>query len=239
MENIHRKLTSKSYSVSCELCSIGPLCIPMLINNNLESVLNRRVFYAKDRLLTTQGMPFDKLYVIHAGALKSYAIDDEQIEHIVGFYLPGDIVGLGNFSSNQCNYNIKALVDTQVCEVRREELMELVSSNTDIRDMLFNLMSTDIFNYKQVLINFSQKKADERLATFIYSLYTRYSKRGHVSPNMKLSMSRADIGNFLGLTIETISRIFTKLQDEGILTAKGKYIYIKNLNALINAANGK
>ncbi|OTP89622.1 transcriptional regulator FNR, partial [Gilliamella apicola] len=89
------------------------------------------------------------------------------------------------------------------------------------------------YNFQKLVLCYSQKKADERLAYFIYSLYKRYEKRGHTSLNIKLSMSRTDIANYLGLTIETVSRILTKFQELDILSVKGKYIFIKNLNALI------
>jgi len=102
--------------------------------------------------------------------------------------------------------------------------------------MILDLMSKDILNYQKLILSYSQKNAEEKLASFIYSLYLRYAQRGHTSLNIKLSMSRSDIANYLGLTIETVSRILTRMQETEILSVKGKYISIKNISALTRLA---
>ncbi|OCG02835.1 hypothetical protein A9G12_07825 [Gilliamella sp. wkB112] len=237
MQSIYKPLRSNSYSVPCELCSIGSLCIPMLLNNTLGTVLDRKKSYLKDQILVTQNTKFTKFYIIHSGALKTYITTQDDNEQINGFYLPGDIVGLDSISTQIYNNNIKALTDTLVCELKYEELMSLIEINKKVRDTIFSLLSNDIYNYQKLVLCYSQKKADERLAVFIYSLYQRYEKRGHSSLNIKLAMSRSDIANYLGLTIETVSRSLTKFQEKNILSVKGKYIFIKDLNALIDLGN--
>ena len=233
MQIKYKSLRSKSYSVPCELCSAGSLCIPMLLNNTLHTVLDRKKSYIKDEILIHENTSFTKLFIIHSGALKTYVTTSNVNEQINGFYLPGDIVGLDSISTKVYNYSIKALNNVSICELRYDELMDLVDTNKTTRDMIFKLLSNDIYNFQKLVLCYSQKKADERLAYFIYSLYKRYEKRGHTSLNIKLSMSRTDIANYLGLTIETVSRILTKFQELDILSVKGKYIFIKNLNALI------
>ncbi|OCG63249.1 hypothetical protein A9G48_06015 [Gilliamella sp. wkB18] len=237
MQTINKNLRSKSYSVPCELCSIGSLCLPMLLNNTLETILERKKSYSKNELLVTKNTEFTKLYIIHSGAVKTYVTTPDNKEQINGFYLPGDIVGLDSISTKLYNNNIKALTNTLVCELKYNELMALVESKECVRNMVFRLLSTDIYNYQKLVLFYSQKKAEERLAYFIYSLYKRYQNRGHSSSNIKLSMSRSDIANYLGLTIETVSRIFSKLQEQDILEVKGRYVFIKNLNALISLGN--
>ena len=237
MHTIYKTLRSNSYSVPCELCSIGGLCIPMLLNNSLSDVLERKKSYLKDEIVVKSKTPFKKFYIVHSGALKTFVTTPEKTEQINGFYLPGDIVGLDSISTKVYNSNIQALGNTSLCELYYDELMSLIDSNKDVRDLIFKLLSTDIYNYQKLILCYSQKKSDERLATFIYSLYLRYQQRGHTSLNIKLAMSRADIANYLGLTIETVSRNLTKLQEQNILTAKGKFIYINKLEALIEICN--
>lgn len=237
MQSIYKPLRSNSYSVPCELCSIGSLCIPMLLNSTLGTVLDRKKSYLKDQILVTQNTKFIKFYIIHSGALKTYITTQDKNEQINGFYLPGDIVGLDSISTQIYNNNIKALTDTLVCELKYDELMSLIEINKKVRDTIFSLLSNDIYNYQKLVLCYSQKKADERLAVFIYSLYQRYEQRGHTSLNIKLAMSRSDIANYLGLTIETVSRCLTKFQEKNILSVKGKYIFIKDLNALIDLGN--
>lgn len=237
MHTIYKTLRSNSYSVPCELCSIGGLCIPMLLNNSLSNVLERQKSYLKDEIVVKSKTPFKKFYIVHSGALKTFVTTPEKTEQINGFYLPGDIVGLDSISTKVYNSNIQTLGNTLLCELYYDELMSLIDSNKDVRDLIFKLLSTDIYNYQKLILCYSQKKSEERLATFIYSLYLRYQQRGHTSLNIKLAMSRADIANYLGLTIETVSRNLTKLQEQNILTAKGKFIYINKLEALIEICN--
>lgn len=237
MHSIYKTLRCNSYSVPCELCSIGRLCIPMLLNNTLENVLERKKLYLKNEIVVKSQTPLKKFYIVHSGALKTFVTTHENNEQITGFFLPGDIVGLDSISTRVYNNNIQALSNTLICELYYDELIKVIDSNTDVRDLIFKLLSTDIYNYQKLVLCYSQKKSDERLATFIYSLYLRYQQRGHSSLNIKLAMSRAEIANYLGLTIETISRNLSKLQELNILTAKGKYIYINNLEALVDLGN--
>ncbi|OCG78068.1 hypothetical protein A9G42_04365 [Gilliamella sp. Nev6-6] len=234
MQNIFKALRSNSYSVQCELCSISSLCLPALLNNNLDNVLERKMSYAKDEIMVKANTPFTKFYIIHSGALKTFVTTPDNHQQINGFYLPGDIVGLDSISTKLYNNNIQALCNTLVCQLNYDELMSLVDHQKDIREMVLNLLSSDIYNYQKLVLCYSQKKADERLATFIYSLYQRYKQRGHSSLNIKLMMSRADISNYLGLTVETVSRNLSKLQEQNILSVKGKHIFIKDLNALMD-----
>lgn len=236
MHNIYKSIRSRSYSVPCELCSLGPaLCIPMLLNNNLNDIVKRKQAFAKNQIIINEGSTFLKLYIIHSGAVKTYVTINGN-KQINGFYLPGDIIGLDSFNTKKYNNTVETLTETFICEISFDELMQVVMENHCARDMLFNLMSEEILNYQKLILCYSQKKAEEKLATFIYSLYLRYAHRGHTSLNLKLAMSRNDIANYLGLTIETISRILTHMQELNILFAKGKYITIKNLSALIEIA---
>lgn len=236
MHDIYKPIRSKSYSVSCEFCRIGPsICIPKLLENTLDNFINRKKEIAKNQVIVDEGTPLDNIYIINSGAVKTYITVNGK-EQINGFYLPGDIIGLNSIHNLKYNNSVCALTNTLVCELKYNELIGLVSQNTHMQNTLLKLMSEDIQDYQQLILCFSQKNAEEKVATFIYSLYLRYARRGHISLNIKLSMSRSDIANYLGLTIETISRILTRMQDLNILTARGKYISIKDLSALIKFA---
>lgn len=233
-----KPIRSSSYSVQCELCSVGPsLCIPFLLNGDPQTILERKRSFAKNEILAHEKAPFEKFYIVHAGAVKTYITTKDGTEQINGFYVPGDIVGLDCISTHKYNNTIKALTNTLACELKYDELMDLIGRNERVRDMILNLMSSDIHNCQNLILHQSQKKAEEKLAMFIYTLYTRYALRGHTSLNIKLSMNRADIANYLGLTIETISRLLTRLQELKILEVKGRYLHIQNLPMLINLAN--
>lgn len=238
MIDINKPLRSKSYSVPCELCSVGSICIPMLLNNTLHTVLDRKQSFLKSEIIINEGDPFNKFYIIHSGALKTY-VTVNGVQQINGFYLPGDIVGFDCIATKKHNNSIQALANTLTCELKYNELMDLVATNPHVRETVFKLMSQDVYNYQKLILYYSQKNAEEKLAAFVCNIYTQYSKRGHISLNIKLSMSRADIANYLGLTIETVSRLFSRMQDLNILTVKGKYIAIKNVSALFDLAGEK
>ncbi|WP_392565315.1 cyclic nucleotide-binding domain-containing protein [Utexia brackfieldae] len=229
MQNIY----TPSYSVPCELCSIGSICLSIFKDDYSCAILNRKRLFEKNDIIAQAGEPLNNLLVIHSGCLKSYAVTSSGAEQITGFYLPGDILGFEAISSKKHYNSIQALTKTSVCEVRHEEFMSLMANCGQVRDVMVNLMSQEILNQQKLILMLSQKNAEERLASFIYLLYTRYALRGHVSLNIKLSVCRSDIANYLGLTIETISRIFTRLQQLNILAVKGKHILIKNLPELI------
>ncbi|MDF7669796.1 helix-turn-helix domain-containing protein [Orbaceae bacterium ESL0721] len=235
MREISKSIRSNSYSISCELCSLSPICIPLMLNHTANSIIECKRLYAKDEVLINKGEPFANFYIINSGALKSYEVAQDNSEQINGFYLPGDIVGLDSIYTKKYNKNVKALTNTKVCEIHYSEFMLLVDKNRKFRDLVFHLLSNDIYNYQKLILFYSQKRAEARLAFFIYSIYSRYEQQGHTSLNIKLSMSRADIANYLGLTIETISRILSKFQEQQILLVTGKYIFIKDLDALVSS----
>lgn len=236
MQDIYKPLRSSCYSVSCELCSIGALCIPLMQDNSLETVLNKKRKVNKDEIIVKSGDLFNNLYVIHSGCIKTYSLSKDGDQQITGFYLPGDILGFDAVHAKKHNNYAQALSNSQICELKYNDLMNLVSRSEKTRNLVIDLMSMNILDQQTHTLMLSQKNAEERLACFVYSLYYRYSQRGHTSLNIKLSMSRTEIANYLGLTIETISRVFTRLQQLDILTVKGKHILIKNLNALIQTS---
>lgn len=233
METIYKQLRSTSYSISCELCSIQPMCIPLMKEKTHCHVVNQKMCIKKNDLVITPDKPFNTLFVIHSGCLKSYTITRDKEQQITNFYLPGDIAGFEGINTHSYSNFVQALTDTQVCELKYNEFIDLIDKNSQVFKLVFNLMSAEILHQQQFILLLSQKNAEQRLGTFIYTLYKRYARRGHISFNIKLSMSRHDIAGYLGLSIETISRIFSKLQRSDILQVKGKHILIKNLQELI------
>jgi CRP/FNR family transcriptional regulator, anaerobic regulatory protein len=222
-----------NYSVPCEQCSIGPLCMPSAQYQHSCKFSKYKITIAKNQLLVKAGQPFSKLYAVHSGCLKSYSVTKEGKEQILGFYLPGDIVGFEAMTYHKYINSVKALSNTTICEFNYHDFIAFIESNNEARSITLRLMSTEILNYQKLLLMLSQKNAEKRLASFIYSIYYRYALRGFTSTNIKLAMSRHDIANHLGLTIETISRILKRLQQLDILHVKGKHIFIKNLAELI------
>ncbi|MAM71346.1 MAG: Crp/Fnr family transcriptional regulator [Gammaproteobacteria bacterium] len=215
---------------SCTNCNLKGLCLPLAMDikdiDRLDSIIQRSRPIQGGEHLYRAGEKFTSIYAVRSGSIKTYLIDDDGIEQITGFYLPGEILGFDGIDTNEYGCNVVALDTSTVCEIPFHRLEELSLQIPTLQRHFFQLMSRQIENNHQMLLTLSKKNAEGRVATLLISLSQRYSRR-KLSPNaMRLPMSRMDIGNFLGLTIETVSRTFSRLQKEKIIEVDGREVLI-------------
>jgi len=130
----------------------------------------------------------------------------------------------------------QALETAMVCEIPFDILDDLAGKMPKLRQQIMRLMSSEIKNDQEMILLLSKMNAEERLAAFIYNLSKRYSARGFSAREFRLTMTRGDIGNYLGLTVETISRLLGRFQKIGMLSVQGKYITINNMPELAELA---
>tara|TARA_R110002074_G_scaffold371698_2_gene546916 strand:+ start:10863 stop:11507 length:645 start_codon:yes stop_codon:yes gene_type:complete len=196
--------------------------------DRLNTIIQRaRPMQAGDHLYRT-GDKFSSIYAVRSGSIKTYLIDDSGIEQITGFFLPGEVLGFDGIDTSNHGCNVVALETSTVCEIPFKRLEELSLQIPTLQRHFFQLMSREIESNHQMLLTLSKKNAEGRVATLLLSLSHRFSRR-KLSPNaMRLPMSRMDIGNFLGLTIETVSRTFSRLQKEDLIDVDGREILIKD-----------
>lgn len=222
--------------VACQNCGLYELCLPLGLNGNdldrLESIIKRSRPLKKGEILFHQGDNFRAVFAVRSGSLKTYTIDNNGSEQITGFHLPGELVGLDAINDDRHPCYTMALETTSFCEIPFEQLESLSGELPSLRRQLLRVMSKEITQDAGMLMLLGKKTAEERLASLLLSLSTRFKERGFSAKEFNLSMSRNDIGNYLGLAVETVSRLFTRFQEQGLLRAQGKHIELLNLDGL-------
>lgn len=222
--------------VGCRTCSLSNLCLPVGLSNGdverLEAIVHRNTPYHRGDLLYKQGDRFRGLYIVKSGSVKGYYEDSEGVEHVVGFFLPGEIIGLEAIHSGHHNCTATVLETTAACEVPFEQLEHLTTEVPGLQHQLLRLLSKEVHNDCGMVALLGNNSAEQRVAAFLVSLSSRYHSRGLSSCEFNLSMSRAEIASYLGLAVETVSRTFSRFQEKNMLRAERKNIKINDIDAL-------
>ena len=235
-----KRVQSGNCSIHCQDCSISQLCIPFTLNESeldqLDQIIERKKPIQKGQELFKAGDELKSLYAIRSGTVKSYTITEQGDEQITAFHLTGDLVGFDAITGDKHPSFAQALETSMVCEIPYETLDDLSGKMPKLRQQIMRLMSNEIKDDQEMILLLSKKNAEERLGAFLFNLSTRFSQRGFSPREFRLTMTRGDIGNYLGLTVETISRLLGRFQKSGILSVKGKYITILDHDALMELA---
>lgn len=202
--------------------------------NKLDEIVTRTKPHHRNDFLYREGDELNGIYAVKTGSIKTFIIREDGSEQVLGFHLPGEIIGLDAIESGKHTCNAKVLETTATCLIPFTKLEKLSMEIPSLQHQMFRLMSREISNESNMLILLGKRNADERLAAFLLSLSRRYKQRGFSATEFNLSMSRNEIGNYLGLAVETVSRLFTRFQDDGILRVERKHIELINLDALTN-----
>ncbi len=231
-----------THQAHCKDCSLAALCLPLSLDlsdlNALDAIVKRSRPLKKGEFLFRQSDTFNSVYAVRSGSLKTFNITDSGEEQITGFHLPSEFVGLSAMDTEQYPVSAIALETTSICEIPFERLDELSVNLPQLRRQLMRIMSREIRDEQQMLLLLSKKNADERIATFLINLSARFRARGYSPYQFRLAMSRNEIGNYLGLAVETVSRVFTRFQQNNLLKAEGKEIHLLNLIELCALAGG-
>jgi len=235
-----RRFPAGSCAIHCQDCSISQLCIPFTLNpqelEQLDNIIERKKPIQKGQTLFKAGDPLKSLFALRSGTLKSYTITEQGDEQITGFHLAGDLVGFDAINASTHPSFSQALETAMVCEIPFKTLDDLCGKMPSLRQQVMRLMSNEIKSDQTMISLLSKKSAEQRLANFIYNLSCRYAQRGFSPREFRLTMTRGDIGNYLGLTVETISRLLGRMQSSGVLVVTGKYITIENAQILAQLA---
>jgi len=222
--------------VHCSTCSLSSLCLPVSLNmtemERLDNIIDKSKPLKKGDHLFHQGEAFTSVYAVRAGTVKTYTITNEGEEQINGFYFPGELVGMNGIDSSEYPVSAKILETTTVCEIPFERLDELSGQLPELRRQMLRTMSKEIREEQEMMLLLSKKNAEERIATFLVKLSQRFKARGYSESKFRLSMSRNEIGNYLGLAVETVSRIFTRFQKSDLIRVEGKEIDVQNVPEL-------
>jgi CRP/FNR family transcriptional regulator len=227
-------------SLNCQHCGFSQLCLPYTLNdselNKLDDIIQRKKPSHKGDYLFEAGKPLQALYAVRTGSFKTFTLSEQGEEQITGFHLPGDVIGFDAISQQQHPSYAQALETAMVCEIPFNNLDLLLDQLPKLRAQLMRLMSEDISDDHHMMLLLNRKTADEKLAAFISSLAVRFGSRGFSRKEFRLTMTRGEIGNYLGLTVETISRLLGRFHKDGIIHVDGKLISIVDMDKLQLAA---
>lgn len=222
--------------VACKSCSLSTLCLPMGLETDdierLDAIVKRNRPLQKGDHVFRADDQFRSLYVVKTGSVKSYTQCTDGTEQVIGFHLPGEIIGLDAIQTNRHGCSARVLETTAVCELPFERLTELSGHISSLQHQMFRLLSKEIGQEAEMLTLLGKSTAEERLAAFLLSLSNRFRRRGYSPTDFFLSMSRQEIGNYLGLALETVSRLFTRFQEDGLLKVERKHVQILDIEKL-------
>jgi CRP/FNR family transcriptional regulator len=202
--------------------------------DQLDNIIKRRRPLKKGDHLFNAGEEFSSIFAIRSGSIKSYIINEEGEEHVIGFKMPGDLVGLSAINGDHYKNSAKALETCSVCEIPFAQLEALGHEIPGLSHHILEIMSKEIQDEHYKTAMCSKMPAEARLASLLHTLSSRFGERGYSPHEFNLSMSRNDIANMLGLAVETVSRLFTHFQDDGILEVERKHIRILDHDKLIH-----
>jgi CRP/FNR family transcriptional regulator len=238
MEHAHAH--AHSFQTSCSACALAGVCLPIAVSGDeldlLDQIIQRKRPIPRNEHVYRANEAFVSLYAVRSGAVKSYRLTTDGEEQIVGFHLPGEIFGLDGLGQSRHGSAAVALESAAVCEIPFARVSELAGQLPGVQSHLLQLMSREISEDQHLLILLSKRTAEERLASFLVGLSSRFRRRKLSPTRFRLPMSRADIGNYLGLVIETVSRVLTRLQRQGIIRLDQREVEIIDLPRLHEVA---
>jgi CRP/FNR family transcriptional regulator len=223
-------LTGPAIKAGCAGCSLHQLCLPMGLDAaemaRLDDVIGRRRRVPRGARLYQAGQPFANLYAIRFGSFKTCQIGAAGNEHIAGFQMAGELLGMDAISGARYQCDAVALEDSEVCDVPFDSLENLFVQVPVLLRHFHRIMSQEITREQHVMLLLGNMRAEQRFAVFLANLAARYAARGYSSTQFELRMSREDIGNFLGLTIESISRLFGRFRQMGLLAVEKRGVTV-------------
>jgi len=226
----------------CKSCSLYQLCLPLGLHegdiDKLEAIIKRRRVIDKGSFLYHAGDQLKSLFAVRSGSFKSYVPVQDSAEQVIGFHLPGELMGMDAIHGEQHRSYSKALETSSVCEIPYDKLETLSMVVPGLGHYLMGLLSEELQHEQCHVTQLAKMAAEARLANFILEMSKRHTDRGHSSLEFNLSMSRNDIANLLGLAVETVSRLFTHFQELNILKVERKHIQIINMEGLEHQARG-
>lgn len=219
----------------CERCGMRGWCVGYCPQSaepgcNGGAQARQRVQHAGSHLFRV-GDLFQSLYVVRSGSIKTYLTSEDGEEQILGFHQPGDIVGFDAIARGRHPCSAAALETSSVCALSFPKLTKLCQESPQLYSRLVVMMSRETLRLTDSLL-LGRRSAEQRVATFLLVQAERQSERGYSPTALTLSMSRTDIGKYLGLTVETVSRLLTRFQDLGLLAKERNQIRINDLDAL-------
>lgn len=238
-----RPMKYDTFKVACSSCNLRELCLPVGLSqpqlSQLDDLVGSRKSIKRGEALFHAGEPFKAVYAVRTGFFKTCVSSEDGRDQVTGFQMAGELLGLDGISTDHHACDAVALEDSQVCVIPYAQLEDLSREFSDLQHQFHKIMSREIVRDHGVMLLLGSMRAEERLAAFLLNLTQRLHARGFSASALVLRMTREEIGSYLGLKLETVSRTFSKFQDEGLLEVKQRDIRIvdaEGLRALVNTS---
>jgi CRP/FNR family transcriptional regulator len=229
-------MTPETFKVACSNCNLRELCMPVGLNHEdmkkLDDVVANRRKVPQGESLFRSGDSFTSLYAIRTGFFKTSVSSEDGREQVTGFQMAGEIMGLDGITSDRHNCNAIALEDAEVCVMPFANVEDLSREFPILQRHVHKIMSREIVRDQGVMLLLGNMRAEERLAAFLLNLVQRLHARGFSQSELVLRMTREEIGSYLGMKLETVSRTFSKFSEEGIIEVKQRWVKIQQPDAL-------
>jgi CRP/FNR family transcriptional regulator, anaerobic regulatory protein len=232
--------------VACRYCGIYNLCLPLGLGGGdltlLDSVVRRKAVFKRGQLFFRQGKRFDYIYAIRSGSVKSYLCTGDGRTQITAFHIAGDVLGLSALAGREYTCDARALETTSVCMVDAAQFEELAKGIPSLQYQMLTIMSKQIRHDEELMLLLGKRSAEEKLAGYLLGLSRRYASRNYSPTEFHLSMSRGDIGNYLGIAEETVCRVLARFREEKLITTYRRHTRlndIKRLSAMADASCGR
>jgi CRP/FNR family transcriptional regulator len=227
---------SRFRQIVCTVCELGPFCRTGTNAEGTPACIDRRLRLARGEVLYRDGTSLGSLYAVRAGFLKCSAAEVGGSRHILRFLLPGDVAGLDGLGTGIHTTDAIALDDCEVCAVPMTRAQLLADTRSSLAAHLRALLSREIAQAQSHATTLATLTARQRIARFVLELASRWASRGYSPVSFRFPMSRRDIGNHLGLTIETVSRTLSEFRHHGWIDLTGRAIQIRDQGALRESA---
>jgi len=216
-------------ATQCAACNLREVCLPCGAQDlgRFDGMVYTRRRVKRGDILYRAGETFESLYAVRSGFFKSSAVLADGRDQVTGFYMAGEIAGMDGIGSNRHSSDVTALEDSEVCVIPYDRLAEL-----GLQPELHKVMSRALVHDQGVMMLLGTMRAEERLAAFLLNLSQRFVARGYSPSEFHLRMTREEIGSYLGLSLETVSRLFSRFHDEGLIAVQQKHVRILDVPAL-------
>jgi len=231
-----KDISLKVIKTACSNCNLRELCLPLGLSDDeihrLDDLVSTRKRIKRGDHLYRAGQEFDSIYAIRSGFFKTDVILEDGREQVTGFQMAGELLGLDGISVEHHTCNAIALEDSEVCAIPFTRLESLSREIVTLQHHFHKVMSREIVRDHGVMMLLGTMRAEERLAAFLLNLSQRFTARGFSPAEFYLRMTREEIGSYLGLKLETVSRAFSRFQEEGLIAVQQKHIRILNTPGL-------
>lgn len=230
------RFDAETLKSACSKCNLRELCLPGGLSpeelDQLDNLIRVRRFCRKGEHAYHAGDSFDSLYAVRAGFFKTSLLTEDGRDQVTGFHMTGELMGLDGISTDRHPCNAVALEDSELCVIPFARLEELSRETPSLQRHLHKIMSREIVGDQSVMLLLGSMRAEERLAAFLLNLSQRMTARGYSPSEFYLRMTREEIGSYLGLKLETVSRVFSRFQNDGLIAVQQKHIRILSIPKL-------